>query len=111
MILGDKKNFDPAKSKWYNGQSAKTGDIITILTEAKWIEVEFDGKVSKKLNCKISVNGSEKDFTMNGYAKTALEEAFGEDTKNWIGQKARTMLMPTPKGDKKMIVLEAIIEQ
>ena len=109
MIL-KKKEFSPKDSKWYGGKNAKTGDIIKILTEAKWIEKEFDGDKYQKLSCDIEVNGMRKTYDMNKSAQTSLEEAFGDDTKEWIGHKARVMVAPTPKGDSKMILLEAIVD-
>lgn len=107
MILQKKEYKD---SQWYGSKNAKSGDIIKIVSEAKWVEKEFDGEKFDKLSCEIEVNGSKKIYDMNNSARVALEEAFGEDTAKWIGHKARVMLAPTPKGDSKMILLEALFD-
>ena len=109
-----KKEFRPEDSKFYSAsKNAKSGDVITIKTEATYKETTFkdkEGHPISKMSCMIEVKGQEKEFSMNSSCESSLMDAFGDDTSKWIGQKARVFVAPTPKGDSKMILLEPLIE-
>jgi len=108
-----KKEYKPEDSKYYGAKIAKKGDIIKILDEAKLVEHEYEGVVNEKWTCNIEVTrnkqvlGKSKEFAMNyTYCAKPLMEAYTDDTSNWIGKTARVIIMPTPKGDSNMIMLD-----
>ncbi len=108
-----KKEFKPEDSKYYGAKIAKKGDIIKILDEAKLVEYEYEGVMSEKWTCMVEVTrnkqllGKPKEFAMNyTYCAKPLMEAYTDDTSNWIGKIARVIIMPTPKGDSNMIMLD-----
>ena len=67
-----------------------------------------DGTPIKHLVFEVDLGGEKKKLRVNKASKVSMIEAFGEETKDWIGKEARIIVMPTPNGDKKMIVLEPI---
>jgi hypothetical protein len=100
-----KKNDD----KFYSPATAKTGDIITFKTDVRQIAKEFNGEQKTMVEVTIEVNGKEKIYTINRTSFKAMEEAFG-DSANWIGKSASVFVAPTPKGDRKMILLDPIVD-
>lgn len=95
------------------------GAIITIQDEGS-IEVSdkykyknedgTEGEFRKSLVFSVLFKGENKKLRMNMASKTACMEAWGDESKTWIGKKATIHILPTPNGDKKMIVLDPIIE-
>lgn len=69
---------------WLDKKVVKTGDLIKLTTEATWVE----GQNGKQLVAKCKVKGLEGEFNLavNSPTKNALIDAFGSDTKNWIGK-------------------------
>lgn len=101
---------DSGNSKFYNAKTAKTGDTIVFKSDARTKEAVFDGVKKTLCEFDIEVKGKKMIYTINKTSFNAMEEAFG-DTKNWVGKKASVFVAPTPKGDNKMILLDAVIEE
>lgn len=93
---------------------AKKGSIITILNEGEYVTSDTykydDGTFKINLEFKVRYESREYKLRVNKASRTALEEAWGNETAFWIGKEARLFIMPTPKGDNKMIVLDPIVE-
>lgn len=80
-----------------NYDGTKDGDIMTILSEGK---VEYNENLKKDMfNITVELNKSQKTWSPNNKAGRALQEAFGNDTKTWIGKQCTILHI-----DKKMHV-------
>ena len=74
-------------------EDCKGGELAEILDEGEITELQTpEGKVKAVMNFQISLNGVEKTFTPNKSNGNILVEAFGEDTKTWIGKKFKISL-------------------
>jgi len=67
-----------------NYESTQDGDIVTILNEGK---VEHNETLKKDLfNIQVEHNSKTKTYSPNNTAGRALQDAFGRDSKDWIGK-------------------------
>ena len=67
-----------------NYEGTADGDIVTILDEGK---VEYNETLKKELfNVAVDHNQKRKTFSPNNTAGKCLQEAFGMDSKYWIGK-------------------------
>ena len=93
---------------------AKKGSIITILNEGEYVTSEKykydDGTPKVSFELKVKYENKEHKMRVNKASRIALVEVWGDETAFWIGKQAKLMIMPTPKGDQKMIVLDPIVE-
>lgn len=82
---------------YLNIDSTQDGDIVEILDEGK---VEFNETLKKDLfNIHVKLNDKVKTYSPSNKAGRSLQEAFGEDSSNWIGKKFQVLHI-----DKKMVV-------
>ena len=85
MKLGGNKN-------WVKAADLKNGDCFTFTNEGEWVEsTKFkypDGSPQKQFVIGVKINGEEKDFTLNKSNRTAMIEAYGDDTAAWVGHSA-----------------------
>jgi hypothetical protein len=77
------------ESKFLKAENVKQNDLITFLDEGE--EKEMNGK--KFLNFSVECNGEEKIYSPNKTALVAVSEAWGTDTCNYVGKKAKIMLV------------------
>lgn len=78
-------------------ESTKDGDIAIILDECK---EEYNDTLKKNIkNMQVELNGKEKTYSPNNSAGQALQGAYGDDSKLWIGQKFTILHI-----DKKMVI-------
>jgi len=68
------------------GEEIKDGDIITIANEGKQIEGQFG---SQDIFLIKLVDGQERNFSLNSTSMNNMIDAFGEDSKNWIGKQVK----------------------
>lgn len=67
-----------------NYDGTQDGDIVTIMDEGA---VQFNETLKKEMfNIGVEVNMKRKTYSPNNKAGRALQEAFGEDSKEWIGK-------------------------
>lgn len=96
-------------------KDVKRGAIIEILDEGRWEDSQkftySDGNPVKQCIFKVRYEGEEKDLKVNKASRVNLIDAFGEESKNWIGKCARIIVMATPNGGDKMIVLDPVLEE
>jgi len=64
------------------GQDLKDGDLITILDEGK----EVEGKFGKRNVFSIKTTNGIKNLTFNQTTINNLIDAFGTETKQWVGK-------------------------
>lgn len=79
-------------------EDCKGGEICEILEDAEITEIQTqEGKTKAVMNLEITFDvagkKSEKTFTPNKTNGNILTEAFGEETKNWIGKKFKIDLV------------------
>ena len=78
---------------YLKAEDCKGGEICEILDEGEIVEIVTPEGVAKSvMNFQISFNNTEKTFTPNKSNGNILVEAFGEDTKNWIGKRFKINL-------------------
>jgi hypothetical protein len=99
--------FQTPESKYYNTKTAKTGDVITFKNEFKQEQTKFGPKIVGN----IEVGGKEKIFQLkpNSRAHRALAVKFGEDSVEWIGQKANVFI--DDSGQFPQIILSPITKE
>lgn len=67
-----------------NYEGTQDGDIVTILSEGR---VEHNETLKKDMfNIDVEHNQKKKIYSPNNTAGRALQEAFGMDTKDWVGK-------------------------
>lgn len=80
-----------------NYDGTQDGDIVEILDEGR---VEYNEALKKDMfNIKVKLNERVKTFSPSNKAGKSLQEAFGMDTKDWIGKKFQILHV-----DKKMAI-------
>lgn len=92
----------------------KKGEIVTILNAGEERTSKYtyeDGNPKMEYVFEVDYNGDKKSLRMNATSRRAMVEAFGDETIGWIGKQAKLFTMPTPNGDKKMIVLDPVKEE
>lgn len=83
--------------EFLNYDSTTDGDIVEILNEGK---VEYNDTLKKELfNISVKVNDKVKTYSPSNTAGRTLQEAFGKDSKDWVGRKFQVFHI-----DKKMVV-------
>lgn len=91
------------------------GKVLEIKSEGEFVDSDkftYQGTDTpvKNLIFDVTVDGVDYQYRMNASSRRQMFEAFGDDTKDWIGKKAKIMVLPTPKGDTKMIILDPFKE-
>ena len=82
---------------YINYDGTEDGDICEILDEGK---VEYNETLKKDMyNLKVKLREKVKIYSPSNVAGRSLQEAFGRDSKNWIGKKFQIFHV-----DKKMII-------
>ena len=100
---------------YLKADQVKKGDIIKILDEGT-IETSTkftydDGTPKKEFVFTVEHKGQKVKMRMNKASRVAITSGFGDETKNWVGREASCYIMPTPSGDKKMIILEPVMTE
>ena len=86
--LSDLKNYT-------RNEDFKSGDVIMFVNAGEIKEIDFsktqDGSSTKTvLQMLIEMpDGSNKVYTPNATTRDKLSEKWGEETENWVGQKAK----------------------
>jgi len=93
------------------GRDLQGGEILVINNEGVQGVSDFknpDGSEKSKIDFEVIMpDGQMKKLTMNKTSMKKLAEAYGMETKAWIGQKAKVTMAMTPQG-KQMIILEPV---
>ena len=93
--------------KFLKADEVKDGTIVEFITEGESVLSTFkndDG--SERYNFQIDVlkDGEEKTITLNLVSRRALIAKYGDDSKFWLGKKAKLSVALTPQ-NKKMILV------
>lgn len=103
------------KTGYLSTKTVEKGEIIEFLDEGvrkpneKYTYQDGSPKIDNIF--KVKYKGEVKELRLNNVSNVNIGDAFGYESKKWIGRKAKIMLLPTPKGDNKMIVLDPILEE
>src|SRR3990167_8609668 len=98
--------------EWLDKKTLRSGDLAKLVTEAKEVEREYEGEKSIQLVAKIKIKGQEgeKNVAINMPTKSGLIDAFGDDTKDWLGKTLAVEVESGRFGGKKGIALYLIPE-
>lgn len=93
---------------WLDKKVLQNGDLAKLTTEATWQE----GQNGKQLIAKIRIKGQEEDknIAINTPTKNALVDAFGGDTKLWVGKLLTVAVEPGIFAGKRGIMLNLVPE-
>ena len=98
---------------YLNDKSCSENDVVEILNEGE-IEQKEDPNTHRKyriLKIPVKTNNKELLYSPNSDAIDVLNNAFGTDTKKWIGHKFSVKFYPkTSFGVTKTAILPVIIE-
>lgn len=97
------KKSSGANGPWVDKTKVKSGTKVKIVTECVPTDEEYQGKVSTRHVVKLKVQGDDgepKNFDINRPSVNGLIDAFGEDTKAWIGQTLTAETMRVIVGGK-----------
>ena len=99
---------------YLRAKDARKGAIVKILDEGAWEKSEKfkneDGSPVNQFIVNVEYEGEKRKLKFTKGSRVALIEAFGDESKNWIGKTARIMIVPTPNGNDKSILLDPIVE-
>ena len=83
------------KNKGITVKELKAGDVLEFKDAGEWATVDFskarDGSDLKEVfQIGTSINGTEgRKFTTNGTTRKILAQAWGPETDQWVGKKAK----------------------
>ena len=92
----------------------KQGDILMLIDEGTDVtsktikDKNGNAKVQQVFQVTLS-DGSDRALYMNRTSQIGLAQAFGKDTKNWIGKSAKVNVVMTTLGTK-AIMLEPLVD-
>ena len=88
------------ESNWLSGEKAEELGLteVLILSEAEQLDKEYQGKKSKKTVCKVQAGSNVYTWEMNQTTANSLVDAYGEETKDWIGKTIPIETRRTPNG-------------
>lgn len=72
---------------YLNADNCHNGDIIEIVGEGEYKDIEWQGKKKKVFNMPVKVGEKKLTYTPNQKAGKLLVDAWGKDSKAWIGRK------------------------
>lgn len=72
---------------WIDKKALKSGDLIKLTSEAEWVPSSLNPE-EKQLVAKCKVKGMDGEFNIaiNSPSRNGLIDAFGKETKDWIGK-------------------------
>jgi len=83
---------------------------LKIVTEPEYVDTEWEGKKSKKLQCEVEYSGKTKSdpqkWTMNKTSSIALFDRFGKDTTKWMSKPIPITV--SGEGDKMAIIVDKV---
>lgn len=93
--------------RFIKAEEVKDGTVVEFVSEGEQVLSSYkndDG--SEKYNFQIDVlfNGEEKLLNLNVVSRRALIAKYGDDSKEWLGKKAKLSTALTPQ-NKKMILV------
>lgn len=94
---------------WLDKKELKNGDLAKLVSEA----VEIEGQNGPQIVAKVRIKGKDgeaKNVAVNGPTKNGLIDAFGKDSKNWIGQLLTCHIEKTMIAGKRGIALYLVPE-
>ena len=91
---------------WLDKKTVKEGDKIEIASEAQETESQF----GVQLVAKVKVGGNEVKTNINKPSKNALIEAFGTETKDWVGKTVTAHLETGLTAGKRTVAIYMIPE-
>lgn len=102
--------------EYLKAKDVRDGEKVTFLDEgcietSDKYKYENSGEPVKSLIFKVDYKTEQKKIKVVSQSKGSLIEAWGDETKNWIGKTATIFVFPAPNGKDKMIVLKPITDK
>ena len=92
--------------KYLKTAEVNTGEFLEFLSEGEWIENTRykypDGNPRVDFIVKIKHNEEEKSFRVNKTNRDILIQAWGVETQDWVGKKAKIEIETVLAGGKRM---------
>lgn len=85
-----------------NSDNCKANDIGTFLDEGKLIDRSANGKTWKQLTMTVEVNQKQYSHSFRSAEGKRFQEAYGKETKGWIGKQFKVEFVPYVDNDKKI---------
>lgn len=95
-MIYQKQSLSPEGKYAKRGEDIKNGDIIEILDEGH----KTQGKYGDQDIFKIKTSRGEFLINMNGTSINNMIDCYGENSKNWIGEKVKVWLIQDFKDSK-----------
>lgn len=73
-------------NKWIKAADVTNGETVKIISEADWQESTFNGQTQNQYVGKVLHKGEEKNFKFTMKSCQNLSQAFGDDSKEWVGK-------------------------
>ena len=108
------KKVETTHGAWAKSGEIKEGSTAEIKSETSAQPSQFknkDGSIKMQDVCKVSFNGEEPlNVSLNRATINALVEAFGEDSKEWIGNELKVETEKMRVGGRAVVALYLIPE-
>lgn len=98
---------------WLDKKLLSNGQQAKLVTECEPVERDYEGKPQTQHIAKIKVKDvtdSPVNVALNATTRNGLIDAFGEDSKSWIGQLLTVEVEKSTNGGKRTITLYLIPE-
>ena len=104
----DVSNYTKAGSMYLKAENVikAKNPIFTVLTEAKLVDKEFEGKKSQALQVEGELDEVSYKFDLSKTNARVVSEALGTDTKTWIG--SQIVLETYKTKNSKNVLVDAI---
>ena len=83
-----------------NSENCKANDIGVIIDEGELKEKSKNGNTWNQLVTTVEFNGKQYSHSYRSAEGKRFQEAFGKDTKTWVGQKCKALFIPYVDKDK-----------
>lgn len=95
------------KSDYLNSKSCQAGDIVKVLDEGMKATINGrDGRAKEVINFWVECNNNKMIYTPNERAKKIIKEAWGSESKEWIGKSFEVEILTILVAGRKIEVIE-----
>jgi hypothetical protein len=85
---------------YLNAENSKPNDLGVFIDEGKFIDKSKGSKTWKQLSITVEVSQKQYIHSFRSAEGKKFQDAFGKDTKQWIGKKFKVTHIPYVKEDK-----------
>lgn len=85
-----------------NSENCKANDIGTFVDEGNLNERSKNGKTWQQLTITVDINQKQYSHSFRSSEGKRFQEAYGKETKDWIGKQFKVTFVPYVDQDKKI---------